>query len=350
MATRLPRVRAAQGGLGRDRLRGPARADGAACTRRTSTRSPRSASATAPSPSTSTRTSTCCSSRCSSSGSGRATTSARSATTTSRSTASPAPRPSGCSGCATRFPQATVVRLEENYRSTPQVLALANRLVPRLGGAEKTLRATRPDGPEPRAARLRLARGRGRVRPRRASARCTPRAWRYEEMAVLMRLNARSVDFEELFADAQIPFQGAALLARDGARQLLKGLRGAGFGSLAEEVRARSRCSRAGRPGPGQGSASASSCARPTSRASCKLAEEFDDGTKTVEQWVEWLGRGSRHGAAGRRPPADAPPREGARVRGGLPAAARGEGAAVQGGHARARRRWPRSGGCSTSA
>ena len=59
----------------------------------------------------------------------------------------------------------------------------------------------------------------------------------YEEMAVLMRLNARSVDFEELFGDAQIPFQGSALLARDGARQLLKALRGAGFGSLSEEVR-----------------------------------------------------------------------------------------------------------------
>ena len=48
-----------------------------------------------------------------------------------------------------RFPNATVVRLEENYRSTPQVLAFANRLVPNLGGAEKVLRSVLPDGPEP---------------------------------------------------------------------------------------------------------------------------------------------------------------------------------------------------------
>src|SRR5207237_6308053 len=49
----------------------------------------------------------------------------------------------------TRYSHATVVRLEENYRSTPQVLALANRLVPRLGGAKAVPRATRPGGPRP---------------------------------------------------------------------------------------------------------------------------------------------------------------------------------------------------------
>src|SRR6185436_11808675 len=58
-----------------------------------------------------------------------------------------------------------------------------------------------------------------------------------EEMAVLIRLNARSVDFEEAFSDAEIPFQGAALLTRDAARQLLKGLGGSTSRSVAHEVR-----------------------------------------------------------------------------------------------------------------
>src|SRR5581483_754652 len=40
-----------------------------------------------------------------------------------------------------RFPHAHVVRLEWSYRSTTQVLELANRLVPRLGGSAKTLAA-----------------------------------------------------------------------------------------------------------------------------------------------------------------------------------------------------------------
>src|SRR6478736_1116161 len=124
-----------------------------------------------------------------------------------------------------RFPSATVVRLEENYRSTPEVLEFANRLVPRLGGAEKVLRATRPAGPEP------VTRSFGapeveagfvveRIRALHASE--TP----YEEMAILFRTNARSADYEEALSEAEIASQGAALLSRDGAKQFLKALRG----------------------------------------------------------------------------------------------------------------------------
>ena len=200
-------------------------------------------------------------------------------------------------GLATRFPQATVVRLEENYRSSPQVLGLANRLVPKLGGAQKTLRATRAEGPEPELRGFGSPEDEGafvleRVRSLRADG--VP----FEEMAVLMRLNARSVDFEELFADARIPFQGAALLSRDAARQLLKGLRGAGFGSLAGEVR-RVACQQ-GLVQPVPDGLGERELVRQADLARlCVLAEEFDDGTKTVEQWVAWLKARFDHGAQG---------------------------------------------------
>ena len=127
-----------------------------------------------------------------------------------------------------RFPHAHVVRLKRNYRSTPQVLELANRLVPRLGGAAKTLATTLSDGPAVVVGpALDVA-----EHVRRAHAAGVP----LEEMAVLVRTNARTSEFEEAFHEAGIPFQGASLLARDAARQLLKALR-ARHGPAAEVVR-----------------------------------------------------------------------------------------------------------------
>ena len=115
-----------------------------------------------------------------------------------------------------RYPEACVVRLEQNYRSTPQVLSLANRLVPKLGGAEKTLHATLGDGPEPLV--LPNADVAARVKELVAAGVAL------EDQAVLVRTNARAADFEEAFHEAGIPFQGASLLSRDAARRLLKAL------------------------------------------------------------------------------------------------------------------------------
>jgi DNA helicase-2/ATP-dependent DNA helicase PcrA len=127
-----------------------------------------------------------------------------------------------------RFPHARVVRLEQNYRSTPQVLELANRLVPRLGGSAKRLAPTHADGAEPV-----VGPGLDVVEhARQLHAGGLP----LEEMAVLVRTNARTTEFEEAFHEAGIPFQGASLLARDAARRLLKALRGRS-GPAAEVVR-----------------------------------------------------------------------------------------------------------------
>ena len=148
----------------------------------------------------------------------------------------------------TRFPHATVIRLEENYRSSPQVLELANRLVPKLGGAEKTLRATRADGPEPE---LHACEDEAAYAVERIRALGVP----YEDVAILCRTNARLVDFEEALHEAGIPAQGASFLGRESARYVLRRLaspadvrRLARGARLARESAGQARRARAGAP------------------------------------------------------------------------------------------------------
>jgi DNA helicase-2/ATP-dependent DNA helicase PcrA len=139
-------------------------------------------------------------------------------------------------GVEERYPAATVVRLESNYRSSPEVLELANRLVPLLEGAEKTLRATRASGPMPVAQQFVDPEGEDAwiaAEAKRLQAEGTP----YEEMAVLARTNARLADFEEAFHDAGIPFQGSSLIQREAARRLLKLLDRDGSTGVAQRVR-----------------------------------------------------------------------------------------------------------------
>jgi DNA helicase-2/ATP-dependent DNA helicase PcrA len=123
-------------------------------------------------------------------------------------------------GVPTRFPQALVVRLEENYRSTPQVLALANMLVPNLGGAEKTLRPTLADGDEPIVRPFPTPEDEGAAIVTEIKRLGEP----LEEIAILARTNARLTDFEELLHEAGIPFQGSSLLERDAARRITRRL------------------------------------------------------------------------------------------------------------------------------
>jgi ATP-dependent DNA helicase UvrD/PcrA len=135
------------------------------------------------------------------------------------------------------FPHAAVIRLEANYRSSPEVLGLANRIVPSLGGATKVLRATLAPGPAPEVRSFATRESEVAFvveRVRKLQADGVP----FEEMAVLCRTNARLADFEEPFHEAKVPFQGAALLGREAARQLLRQLRRIDTTAVAATVRA----------------------------------------------------------------------------------------------------------------
>ncbi len=123
-------------------------------------------------------------------------------------------------GMPSRFPHAAVIRLEHNYRSTPQVLEAANALVPRLGGAKKLLRPVGDDGPEPDLRPFPAAEAEAAYLLERIRAAGCP----LEEIAILCRTNARLADFEEVLAEAGIPFQGASLLQREAARRVLRRL------------------------------------------------------------------------------------------------------------------------------
>ena len=115
-----------------------------------------------------------------------------------------------------RFPGAGVVRLTENHRSSPQVLAVANGVL--LGGGrgvdrDGALVATRPDGPPPSV---------HAYDDDRAEARGVARAVRdhhapgqpWSAQAVLVRTNAQIPALEEALGAADIPFRvrGAAPL------------------------------------------------------------------------------------------------------------------------------------------
>ena len=113
-------------------------------------------------------------------------------------------------GFVRRFPEARLVRLEENYRSSPEVLTLANRLLaatPGRGpGGGKRLVATRPPGPEPTVVAFENA-----EREVRAVVAEVGRLARagvdLDEVAVLVRTNAQIPPFEEALAAAGIRYQ-----------------------------------------------------------------------------------------------------------------------------------------------
>src|SRR5215475_5795495 len=126
--------------------------------------------------------------------------------------------PAYLTGFTDAFPHATVVRLVRNYRSTPQVATLANRLAGPAGGRRPRpprgapapggapLVGQRPAGPEPEfTAHPDVAAEAAAVAARAAgliALGVPPR-----EMAVLVRVNVQTERFEQALAQAGVSFQ-----------------------------------------------------------------------------------------------------------------------------------------------
>ena len=134
-------------------------------------------------------------------------------------------------GFTAEFPGATVVRLVRDYRSTPQVVAVANQLIQ----SASPLVAQRPPGPRPvladypddTAEAAGLANRVGALLMAGIPAR---------EVAVLVRVNADTERFELALAEAGLPYviRGAErFYERPVVRQALVLLRGAARGEAA---------------------------------------------------------------------------------------------------------------------
>ncbi|GAA4612958.1 ATP-dependent DNA helicase UvrD2 [Saccharopolyspora hordei] len=134
-------------------------------------------------------------------------------------------------GFPRRFPEATVVRLERDYRSTPQVVALANQVIgaarERPAGTRLKLVGQRPDGPQPDFAEHEDETQEAEA-VARGIAQLAKRGVPLSEIAVLFRVNAQSEVYEKALADAEIPYQvrgGERFFARAEVRQAMAALR-----------------------------------------------------------------------------------------------------------------------------
>ncbi|MBI1376813.1 MAG: AAA family ATPase [Frankiales bacterium] len=148
----------------------------------------------------------------------------------------------------TRYPHATEVRLVRSYRSTPQVVGLANRVLAGATGPEARLRlelrSQLPDGPAPRVAAY------ADEQAEADAAAATVRGLLGQgvparEVAVLYRVNAQSELLEESLAAAGVPYvlRGeSAFFDRPEVREAVTRVRGAArsggsTGDLAADVR-----------------------------------------------------------------------------------------------------------------
>ncbi|MFR9801866.1 ATP-dependent DNA helicase UvrD2 [Pseudonocardia sp. RS010] len=130
-----------------------------------------------------------------------------------------------------RFPDATVVRLTRDYRSTPQIVSCANSVIGaargRVAGSRLRLVGQLPPGPDPDFAEYEDEPAEAvavAAKIRRLVADGTPPA----EIAVLFRINAQSESYEQALTEADVPYQvrgGERFFTRAEVRRAMVALR-----------------------------------------------------------------------------------------------------------------------------
>ena len=106
------------------------------------------------------------------------------------------------------FPEASVVRLEENYRSTPEVLDLANVVISaNTGRMGKTLRPTRASGERVTAVRCLDERDEADFVVEEVTTRRTQAVRGLRDFAIVYRTNAQSRALEEALRKRAVPYR-----------------------------------------------------------------------------------------------------------------------------------------------
>ena len=147
---------------------------------------------------------------------------------------------------ASRYSNATVVRLEQNYRSTPAIVDTANRLMRDRAGA-LTLRAAAPPTAEGRAEAKPVVPTVLSHRDDRAEARAVAgqiadqiaAGTRPQDIAVLYRINVQGAVLETALADAGVSYQlrgGTRFFELPEVKQALMMLKGAAVAKTIEPL------------------------------------------------------------------------------------------------------------------
>ncbi|MDQ1374700.1 MAG: ATP-dependent helicase UvrD/PcrA [Actinomycetota bacterium] len=129
--------------------------------------------------------------------------------------------PTVLTGFTQRFPTADVVQLDDNYRSSPQVLRMAAAVLPTA-----RMTPTRGDGPVPTVRSYDSEHAEARAIAG-AAARAHRNGTRWSSMAVLVRTNAQTLVFEQACKAAKVPcrVRGGAVLDQPEVKEAIAGLR-----------------------------------------------------------------------------------------------------------------------------